>query len=96
MLSSYDKGYYNYYDVERIEEFVAYKGAYEIASFLQNVDHAPYEYENLAILKYCYDNYKDDSAYITEYLKGLLIRPKHIYNFLLFHATFMPLTLVLY
>ena len=37
MLYSYAKGYYNYYYVERIEEFVAFKGAYEIASFLQNI-----------------------------------------------------------
>ena len=70
-LASYVKGYYNCYDVERIEEFVAFKGAYEIASFLQNIDDAPYESENLPILKYCYDNYKDDNSYITEYLKGL-------------------------
>ena len=71
MLSSYAKGYYNYYDVERIEEFVAFKGAYEIASLLENVDDAPYKTESFAVLKYCMDNYKDDNAYITEYLKGL-------------------------
>ena len=55
-LASYVKGYYNCYDVERIEEFAAFKGAYEIASFLQNIDNGPYESEDLAILKYCYDN----------------------------------------
>ena len=31
-LASYANGIYDYYDVERIEEFVAFKGAYEIES----------------------------------------------------------------
>ena len=31
-LASYARGIYDYYDVERIEEFVAFKGAYEIKS----------------------------------------------------------------
>ena len=30
---SYAHGIYDYYDVERIEEFVAFKGAYEIEFF---------------------------------------------------------------
>ena len=30
IVSSYAKGVYNYYDVQQIEEFVAFKGAYEI------------------------------------------------------------------
>ena len=29
IVSSYAKGVYNYYDVQQIEEFVAFKGAYE-------------------------------------------------------------------
>ena len=29
-LASYAKGIYDYYDVEQIEEYVAFKGAYEI------------------------------------------------------------------
>ena len=70
-LSSYAKGNYDFYDVEQIEEFVAWKGAYEISSLLENDDDAPYKSESFAILKYCMDNYKDDNAYITEYLKGL-------------------------
>ena len=31
-LASYANGIYDYYDVEQIEEFVAFKGAYEIES----------------------------------------------------------------
>ena len=53
MLTSSAKGYYNYYDVERIEEFVAFKGAYEIASLLENINNARYQTENFTILKYC-------------------------------------------
>ena len=43
-LASYAKGIYDYYDVERIEEFVVFKGAYEIASLLEKYDDdVPYE-----------------------------------------------------
>ena len=34
-LASFANGRYDYYDVERIEEFVAFKGAYEIESLFQ-------------------------------------------------------------
>ena len=34
ILSSYGKGVYSYYDIEQIEEFVAFKGAYEVASLI--------------------------------------------------------------
>ena len=37
-LSSYAKGNYDFYDVEQIEEFIAFKGAYEIASLLENIE----------------------------------------------------------
>ena len=47
------------------------EGAYEISSLIENDDDAPYKSKSFAILKYCMDNYKDDNAYITEYLKGL-------------------------
>ena len=50
-LASYAKGIYDYYDVERIEEFVAFKGAYEIASLLEKYDDVPYKFENLSILQ---------------------------------------------
>ena len=66
-LASYAKGIYDYYDVEQIEEFVAFKGAYEIESFFEKneaYDDDVYRPENLAILKYCYDNYEYNS-YIT-------------------------------
>ena len=35
ILASYANGVYDYYDIEQIEEFVAFKGAYEIASLLE-------------------------------------------------------------
>ena len=38
IVSSYAKGVYNYYDVQQIEEFVAFKGAYEIASLIEKYD----------------------------------------------------------
>ena len=47
--------------MERIEEFVAFKGAYEIESLFEkfeDFDDLVYRPENFAILKYCYDNYK--------------------------------------
>ena len=51
ILASYAKGNYDFYDVERIEEFVAWKGAYEITSLLENGDDAPYKSESFTILK---------------------------------------------
>ena len=54
--------------MEQIEEFIAWKGAYEIMSLLENFDDAPYETESLAILQYCYDNYKNDNCFIIKYL----------------------------
>ena len=71
-LASYANGIYDYYDVERIEEFVAFKGAYEIESLFktcENLDDAVYRPENFAILKYCYENYKynaDIDAFIEK------------------------------
>ena len=35
ILSSYAKGVYSYYDIEQIEEFVAFKGAYEVSSLIE-------------------------------------------------------------
>jgi len=70
-LASYAKDIYDYYDVERIEEFVAFKGAYEIASLLEKYDDdVPYESENLSILKYCYENY-DCNADIIEFIERM-------------------------
>ena len=68
MVSSYAKGVYNYYDVQQIEEFVAFMGAYEIASLIEKYDVTLYKSENFAILKYCYDNYAS-SAYVKPYIE---------------------------
>ena len=54
-LASYANGIYDYYDVEQIEEFVAFMGAYEIESMFkefENLYDAVYRPENLAILKF--------------------------------------------
>ena len=37
-LASYAKGIYDYYDVEQIEEFVAFKAAYEIESLFEKYE----------------------------------------------------------
>ena len=63
-LASYANGMYDYYDVEQIEEFVAFMGAYEIESMFkefEDFDDSDYRPENLAILKYCYENYEFNS-----------------------------------
>ena len=52
ILSSYANGVYDYYDVEQIEEFVAFKAAYEIESLFEKYeafDDDVYRPENLAI-----------------------------------------------
>src|SRR3954464_6970537 len=66
-ISSYVKGNYDFYDVEQIEEFIAFKGAFELASLFENTDDAPYEYEVYEILQFCFDNYKEENGYILEY-----------------------------
>ena len=68
IVSSYAKGVYNYYDVQQIEEFVAFKGAYEIASLIEKYDATPYKSKIFAILKYCYDNYASN-PYIKPYIE---------------------------
>ena len=70
-LSSYANGIYDYYDVEQIEEFVAFMGAYEIESMFKkfdDFDYSVYRPENFAILKYCYDNYAYN-AYVEPYIE---------------------------
>ena len=49
-ISSYVRENYDFYDVEQIEEFIAWKGAFEIAYLLESIDDAPYKYEIYAIL----------------------------------------------
>ena len=68
IVSLYANGVYNYYDVQQIEEFVAFKGAYEIASLIENYDATLYKSENFAILKYCYDDYASN-AYVKPYIE---------------------------
>src|ERR1044071_100688 len=81
ILASYAKGNYDFYDAEPIEEFVAYKGAYEITSLLRNTNVAPYKSESLAILNYCLENY-DANYYITDHLERIS-PPKEETNVLL-------------
>ena len=60
-LASYANGIYDYYDVEQIEEFVAFKAAYEIEYLFEKyeaLDDDVYRPENYAILRYCYENYE--------------------------------------
>jgi hypothetical protein len=38
--------------VEQIEEFIAWKGAFELAYFLENTNDAPYKYEVYDIHKF--------------------------------------------
>jgi hypothetical protein len=37
---------------------------------LENTDDAPYKYEVYDILKFCFDNYKEENSYILKYLNG--------------------------
>src|SRR4051812_41595654 len=69
-LASYAKGNYDFYDEEQIEEFFAFKGAYEITSFIENIDDAPYKSESLAILQYFFENYNENYN-ITDYLERI-------------------------
>src|SRR4051812_17550908 len=69
-LASYAKRNYDFYDAEQIEVFVAFKGAYEITYFLENIDDDPYKSESLARLQYCLENY-NDNYYITDYLERI-------------------------
>ena len=60
-LASYANGRYDYYDVEQIEEFVAFMGAYETESMFKefdDFDDSVYRHEKFAILRYCYKNYE--------------------------------------
>ena len=67
-ISYYVKGNYDFYDVEQIEEFIAWKGAFELASLLESIDDSPYKYEVYGILKFFFDNYNVENGYIFDYL----------------------------
>ena len=68
IISSYDKGVYNYFDIEQTEDFVAFKGAYEVASLIEKYDATLYKSESFAILEYCYDNYASN-VYVKPYIE---------------------------
>jgi hypothetical protein len=54
--------------VEQIEEFIALKGAFQLAYLLENTDDAPYKYEVYDILTFCFDNYKEKMAIFVNIL----------------------------
>jgi hypothetical protein len=54
--------------VEQIEEFIVWKGAFELAYLLENTDDTPYKYEVYDILIFCLGNYKEENGYILKYL----------------------------
>ena len=63
-LASYANGIYDYYDVGQIEEFVAFKGAYEIECLFieyEDCDDAVYRSQHFAIFEYCYENYENNA-----------------------------------
>ena len=64
-LTYYAQGHYDFFDVAQIEEFFVFKGAYEISSFVENIDDSPYKSESLDIFKYFFENF-NDNAYITD------------------------------
>src|ERR1043165_7636969 len=59
ILSSYAKGVYDYFDVEKIEEFVAFKGAYEIASLIEKYYDTIHKSENFVVLASLIEKYYD-------------------------------------
>jgi hypothetical protein len=59
---------YDFYDLEQIEEFIAWKGAFKLAYLLENTDDGPYKYEVYDILKFFFDNYMEENGYILKYL----------------------------
>ena len=81
-MASYARGIYDYYDVEQIEEFVAFMGAYEIETMFkeyENLYDAVYRPENLAILKYCYENYDTITKLMRLLRKSLLSKKRLIF-----------------
>src|SRR3954447_20022709 len=56
-LASYAKGNYDFYDAERIEEFVAFKGAYELLLFLKILMMPLTNLRALLYFQYCLENY---------------------------------------
>ena len=67
ILAAYAKGNYDFGNLEQTEEFLVFKGAYEIAGYIHD-DDSPYKSENFAILGYCL-KYYNDNPYITKFLE---------------------------
>ena len=81
-LSSYDNGIYDYYDVEWIEEFIAFNGVYEIESLFEkyeSFDDDVYRPDIFAILKYCYENYEYNADIDALLRKSLLSKKRLTY-----------------
>ena len=79
ILAAYAEGNYDFDNLEQIEEFVVFKGAYEIAGYIQK-DDAPCKTENSAILGYCLEYY-NDNPYITKFLEKIY-SPEQLASFL--------------
>ena len=65
--------------MERIEEFVAFKAAYEIESLFEkyeDFDDDVCRPENFAILKYCYENYDTMSIFMRLLRKAPLSKKR--------------------
>ena len=77
ILSSYAKGVYSYYDIRQIGEFVAFNGAYEVASLIEKYDITLYESENFDILKYWYENYAHN-VNVKEFIERMTVIWKKI------------------
>ena len=74
-MASYANGGYDYYYVEKIEQFVTFKGAYEIESLFEKYeafDDDVYRPNVFVILQYCYDNYKYNSD-IEEFIEKIFV-----------------------
>ena len=67
-MASYAKGNYDFENLEQIEEFVVFMGAYEITSVLKDIDEASNKSDNFVILGYCLEYY-NDNPYITEFVE---------------------------
>src|SRR3954466_11672046 len=80
ILSSYAKGVYDYFDVEKIEEFVAFKGAYEIACLIENYCDTIHKSENFVVLAYCFENYTSH-AYIEDFKNKMLAAQEEANDF---------------
>ena len=46
IIATYATGNYDFYNAKIIEEFIAYKGAYEIFSLIEHTNDAPYKSES--------------------------------------------------